>query len=669
MAIKYFDIPMYVYHRAGSGGLARTNQQIPVVLIHAFPVDHRVWDSAAESLVEQTCAAGRDVTVLAVDMPGAGTNPVPPMKFVGDVAQDGAYTQAMDRMASSIVHAVEKQGFKRAIYVGISMGGYATLAIARLFPDSVAGIALCDTKADADNEVQRARRLAAAHAAESENSLAPVIHFAQPKDGDSDFKKSPEFINTFTRWINEQTPAGIAWRQRMAAGRRDEHDTVAELTVPVSVISGELDDSSNPTVMKPLADEMTHADVVFTQIDDAGHFTSFEKPYEVAAALAELVERVGAGTNAGAGGAGSAIVQDTVHSLSASLSAFSLSRPLETVPMSEGHVSWCIDQREKLGEEGLIEFLSDSSAASHTNVMLVKSGQVAVAKNGLVTTVTTAYKRRLATLPANYMTDVLCSHLDAVYFLGQITQPIRGEQATVLALDLDALSRSGDEKADRIVMRSQMQFDWLTLRAAAPVLSPDESQLAVMAAGLSAWHARTRFCSACGSRNISVNGGWVMRCEGKSREEETREKPHMHFPKIEPAMIVRITDCDDRILLQHNLAWADRMYSVCSGFVEVGENIEHAVHREVKEELGIDVTDVRYLGSQPWPLPASLMVAYSALTVDHDVKLDTAEVGDARWFTRDELMQALALDEVRLAGPSSIAMAMIEQWYGASLRS
>ncbi|TCD54485.1 NAD(+) diphosphatase [Alloscardovia theropitheci] len=649
MAIEYFDIPVYTYHRPS---LAQAASRTPIVLIHAFPVDHHVWDKAAAELTQQLIDQDLDTSIFAVDMPGAGTNPPAPIDRVGDIASDGAYTEAMDRMASSIVHATQKMGYDKAIYVGISMGGYATLSIARQFPDAVAGLALCDTKPDADTPEQRRNRLAAASRAESEATLEPVIHFAQPHDGDSEFKKSAEFISTFMGWINAQTPSGIAWRQRMAAGRRDEHDTLETITVPVAVISGARDDSSNPRIMRPMAEAMTHASVTFNEIDDAGHFTCFEKPHEVAKALTRLAQEVFEISNDGLDR--NSRLQSATNQYPYSFESLRLGQKLDDVPLARGHVDWRIDQRETITESSWGTILSQENS----QVILVRNGRVALAKNGIGATVTTGHKRRIATFPGHYMVKALEAYGDCLYFLGEVGETV------YIAADLDEMELQSEgkpiDKTSTFITMSSLQFDWLPVRSVAPLLSDNEAQLVVMATGLGMWHRKSRFCGVCGCKNRNINGGWATRCES--------EEHHVGFPRVEPAMIVRITDKKDRILLQHNLLWEEKVHSVCSGFVEVGESAEHSVHREVREELGIGVTDVHYLGSQPWPFPGSLMLAYSAQADSDEVKIDTRELESARWFTRDELMNALAFGEIELPGASSIALKMIEQWYGAKLR-
>lgn len=184
---------------------------------------------------------------------------------------------------------IKAAGYEQAIWVGLSMGGYVAMDIQRLYPETVAGLALCDTMAASDG-VGGENRLKMADAAEQTNSVEPVMHFAQPADGDSTVKKTPEFIATMTGWINEQNPAGLAWRQRMTYGRPELGAVPETISAPSLVVSGELDPSSNPSVMRPLAERITGAE--FIDIPDCGHFSAVEHPDTVARALLSLVKRV-----------------------------------------------------------------------------------------------------------------------------------------------------------------------------------------------------------------------------------------------------------------------------------------------------------------------------------------------------------------------------------------
>ena len=132
-------------------------------------------------------------------------------------------------------------------------------------------------------------------------------------------------------------------------------------------------------------------------------------------------------------------------------------------------------------------------------------------------------------------------------------------------------------------------------------------------------------------------------------------------------MIVLVTDPDDRALLARNALWPERRVSVLAGFVEAGESAEQAVEREVQEETGITVGAVTYLGSQPWPMPQSLMLGFRAAATRTEIMVDAEEIAEANWYSRDELRDAIASGNLRLPPPVSIAHRIIQSWYGSEL--
>ena len=197
------------------------------------------------------------------------------------------------------------------------------------------------------------------------------------------------------------------------------------------------------------------------------------------------------------------------------------------------------------------------------------------------------------------------------------------------------------------------------LREAAALLNDRDAGLFTHAVALANWHATHTHCPRCGTPTVTVAAGHAQRCPVDGSE---------HFPRIDPAVIMLVTDPDDRCLLARNRRWPERRVSILAGFVEPGESAEQAVAREVGEETGITVARVRYVGSQPWPMPQSLMLGFRAsASGDLELRVDDDEIAEAHWFSRDELRSALASREILLPPPVSIAHRLIESWYGEEL--
>lgn len=188
-----------------------------------------------------------------------------------------------------------------------------------------------------------------------------------------------------------------------------------------------------------------------------------------------------------------------------------------------------------------------------------------------------------------------------------------------------------------------------------PMLPSDQAALYGGARSLVDWHARHRFCAACGGATVLAKGGWQRTCTACSAE---------HFPRVDPVTIMLALH-GDRALVGRQHGYPPRMYSALAGFVEPGESLEEAVARELFEEAGVRANDVRYVTSQPWPFPSSLMIGCMADVADAALTLDTTEIEDAIWITRDEAAAALAhAPDAPFHAPPSLAIAhhLLRYW-------
>jgi NAD+ diphosphatase len=196
------------------------------------------------------------------------------------------------------------------------------------------------------------------------------------------------------------------------------------------------------------------------------------------------------------------------------------------------------------------------------------------------------------------------------------------------------------------------------LREAGTLLTDRDAGLMTHAVALANWHAVAGFCSRCGNPTKPETAGHSRRCTVDGSE---------HFPRCDPAVIMLVTDPQDRCLLARNAQWPQRRVSVLAGFVEPGESAEQAVAREVHEETGIIVSTVTYAGSQPWPMPHSLMLGFRAAATTTAISVDDDEIAEANWFSRADLRAALLSGELVMPPSLSISRWLIETWYGADL--
>ena len=200
------------------------------------------------------------------------------------------------------------------------------------------------------------------------------------------------------------------------------------------------------------------------------------------------------------------------------------------------------------------------------------------------------------------------------------------------------------------------KLELMTLREIGAFLSPRDIGLAVHAQGLANWHKKHPRCSQCGAATSVVLGGSVRRCLIDESE---------HYPRTDGAIIVLIKDEQDRVFLGRQKVWPKNRFSTFAGFVEPGESFENCVLREVREEAGVELTQINYLGSQPWPFPASLMIAFEAVTNTPQLaKADGDEIEEIRWFSRAEMKAAILDKSLILPLEISVARQMIKAWYG-----
>jgi NAD+ diphosphatase len=209
---------------------------------------------------------------------------------------------------------------------------------------------------------------------------------------------------------------------------------------------------------------------------------------------------------------------------------------------------------------------------------------------------------------------------------------------------------------------SDAPLEVLDLRRTGDVFDDVSAQLVATATALLNWHDNARFSPVDGAPTKPIKAGWARINPVTGHEE---------FPRIDPAVICLVHDGHDRAVLARQTVWPERLFSILAGFVEAGESFETCVVREIAEEIGLDVTDVQYLGSQPWPFPRSLMIGFHALgDPEQPFSFNDGEIAEAAWFTRAEIREALGQGDwssnsgsrLLLPGSISIAREIIESW-------
>ena len=195
--------------------------------------------------------------------------------------------------------------------------------------------------------------------------------------------------------------------------------------------------------------------------------------------------------------------------------------------------------------------------------------------------------------------------------------------------------------------------EFVDLRSVGAVMDRTEASILAYAKGIMHWHARHGFCGVCGSPTEIREAGHLRKCLNENCGA-------VHFPRTDPAVIM-LVEKDGRALLGRKAEWMEGMYSTLAGFVEPGESLEQAVAREVMEEAGVEITDIRYHSSQPWPFPASLMLGFTARALSDDFHRNDDELEDLQWFTREELAAGGA-GIARRPRSDSIARRLIDEW-------
>ena len=268
---------------------------------------------------------------------------------------------------------------------------------------------------------------------------------------------------------------------------------------------------------------------------------------------------------------------------------------------------------------------------------------------------------------------------EAVFLNGEAAQSAMSAAGTVVLLGLD--DRTAYAAADLSALEKNAlapftkndtktgEFD--DLRHVGALMTGPEAAILAYARGMIHWHQRHLFCGVCGAPTTSRDGGHVRICDGGA---DGGADTHMHFPRTDPAVIMLVAHDNPEgngpaCLLGRQRRWVDGMYSTLAGFVEPGETLEAAVAREVLEEAGIHVTDVRYMASQPWPFPSSLMLGYRARAETTDIKIDNRELEDARWFTLEEMKSFGEWGDAsprkrRFPRTDSISRWLIDGWLG-----
>ncbi|MBI4956799.1 MAG: NAD(+) diphosphatase [Myxococcales bacterium] len=243
--------------------------------------------------------------------------------------------------------------------------------------------------------------------------------------------------------------------------------------------------------------------------------------------------------------------------------------------------------------------------------------------------------------------ELSVGHAGALLASGTVVWLGRLGERDCFAVELDA---GLDDPLVLPELRGRGEFH--ELRLVGSLLEPADAGLLAYARGILYWHKHHRFCPSCGGPTVPKQAGHVRACSGCQKK---------HFPRVEPAIMLLVVD-GDRCLLARQPGWPKGMYSALAGFVETGESLEDAARREAFEEVGLELTELRYVQSQPWPFPASLMLGFMAHAKPGEIRLDKEELEEARWVSRDEVRRA---DGFFIPPPFSLAHQLIMRFVGA----
>lgn len=266
----------------------------------------------------------------------------------------------------------------------------------------------------------------------------------------------------------------------------------------------------------------------------------------------------------------------------------------------------------------------------------------------------------LALLPLDH--PIFADPIGETLFLGL------HEGDAIFAIDLSSWQPQGHDSAAQAAFADLSQqlhpatpqdHHFIELRQVMVQLSPLHAEIAATARGMFEWHRSHRFCPRCAGKLVPTHSGWQQQCQSCQG---------MQFPRSDAVVIMLVTHGND-VLLGRSHGWPEGMYSLLAGFIEPGETVEAAVRREVFEEAGVRVGQVGYLASQPWPFPASLMLGFHAEATSREIKIDPAEIEDAIWISREELIEVFAgcHPKVRGARKGAIAHFLMQAWLADQL--